>query len=125
MGWPRRVLRAHQLSGGLALTKRSRHTQELYRGEFPALASFVRGYLHEDFLEVHGSALAAAAAFCADATEDERRQLAQELAALVRVAAGRPVRDLRRFITRDLGSRWDPASPRELAALLDLVRAAN
>lgn len=96
----------------------------LRREEFPALSSFVRGYLHEDFSEVHGSVRAAAAAFCVDATEDERRQLAEELQALLRIAASRSIHDLRRFVTRDLGSRWEPASRDELADLLDLVRMA-
>lgn len=98
--------------------------QELRANEFPALISFVRGYLHEDFPEVHGSVRAAAAAFCADATKDERQQLAEELEALVRIAASRSIRDLRRFVTRDLASRWEPASRDELAEILDLVRMA-
>ncbi|MGB7219481.1 MAG: contact-dependent growth inhibition system immunity protein [Vicinamibacterales bacterium] len=92
--------------------------------DFAALASFLKGYLHEDFREVHGSVRAAAAAFCADANLDERRQLARELATLARIGANRPVRDLRRFITRDLGSRWEPASRSEISTLHDLIRAA-
>ena len=96
----------------------------LRQDEFPALTSFVRGYLHEDFPEVHGSARAAAAAFCADADPNERRQLAEELEALVRIAASRSVRDLRRFVTGDLGSQWQPESRDELVELLDLIRAA-
>ena len=98
-------------------------TRTLRASDFPALTSLVRGYLHEDFPEVHGSAVAAAAAFCADAGPDERRQLARELEALVRFAASRPVRDLRRFITRDLGSRWEPKSRDEIVELLDAVRS--
>ncbi len=90
--------------------------------DFPALRSFLRGYLHEDFPEVHGSAVAAATAFCADAGPDERRQLAHELEALVKLAASQPARDLQRFITRDLGSRWKPASRDEIVELLDAVR---
>jgi hypothetical protein len=91
--------------------------------DFPALMSFFRGYLHEDFPEEHGSAAAAATAFCVDAGPDERRQLAQELETLVRLAASRPVRDLQRFITRDLGSRWKPASRDEIVELLDAFTA--
>jgi CdiI immunity protein len=90
--------------------------------DFPALASLVRGYLHEDFPEVHGSAVAAATAFCADAGPDERSRLAQELEALAAFAANRPVRDLQRFLTRDLGSRWEPKSRKEIVELLDTVR---
>jgi len=129
-----RVLCAHQLSGAVALTGRpgrgrtrrqpAAPAQELRANEFPALVSFVRGYLHEDFPEVHGSVRAAAAAYCSDATEDERRQLADELQALLRIATSRSLRDLRRFVTRDLASRLELASRDELADLLDLVRMA-
>lgn len=92
--------------------------------DFAALASFFRGYLHEDFRQVHGSVSAAAAAFCADASTDERRQLAREFDMFARIGASRSVRDLRRFITRDLGSRWEPASRADIATLHDLIRAA-
>jgi len=94
----------------------------LRRDEFPALTTFVRGYLHEDFAEVHGSPQAAASAFCADATHSERSQLAQELATLISLGTGKSMRDLQRFLTRELGSRWEPTSRDELAALHDLVR---
>jgi hypothetical protein len=93
--------------------------------DFPVLTSFARGYLHEDFPEAHGSAVAAAAAFSADANPEERRQLVQELEALARIAEGRSVRELRRFMTRDLGSRWEPKSRDEIVELLDAVRATS
>jgi hypothetical protein len=110
---------------GRTLRQPAAPAPELRASEFPALINFVRGYLHEDFPEVHGSVRAAAAAFCADATEDERRQLADELGALVKIAAGRSMRDLRRFVTRDLASRWEPASRDELGEILDLVRGSH
>jgi hypothetical protein len=94
----------------------------LRRSDFPALTSFARGYLHEDFPDVHGSAVAAAAAFSEDANPEERRQLVQEVEALARVAEGRSVRDLRRFMTRALGSRWEPRSRDEIMELLDALR---
>jgi uncharacterized membrane protein len=112
---PRRPARLHMTAAA----------PRLRQDEFPAVSSFVRGYLHEDFSHVHGSAHAAAVAFCADASPNERRQLAEELQALVRRAATTSVRDLRRFVTRDLGSRWEPKSPDELAELLDLIRVST
>lgn len=110
---------------GRTLRQPAAPAPELRVSEFPALISFVRGYLHEDFPEVHGSAQAAATAFCADATQGERRQLAGELEALTRIAARWSIRDLRRFVTRDLGSRWEPISQYELVELLDLIRRAG
>jgi hypothetical protein len=62
------------------------------------------------------------AAFCAEAAPAERGQLADELASLVRAAAHQSTRDLRCFVTRELGSRWAPRSRGELVELLDLLR---
>ena len=95
---------------------------KLRREAFPSLMAFLRGYLHEDFPEVHGSLREAVDAFTNDASPDERQQLADELASLLRVVHDRPERELRRFVTTELGSRWEPRSREELAELLELVR---
>ena len=92
---------------------------------FPVLTSLLRGYLHEDFPEVHGSVLAAIAAFCADASPEERRTLTRELEMLARWAAGRPTREVRSFVTKGLGSRWEPASRDEILEMLEAVRTAT
>jgi CdiI immunity protein len=94
----------------------------LGREAFPTLTAFLRGYLHEDFPEVHGSVRSAATAFSQDASPEERRQLAQELESLLRAVADHPARELRRFVTAELGSRWEPISREELAELLELFR---
>ena len=112
-----------RLPAGQARRPANALAPKLRRDDFPSLAGFLRGYLHEDFAEVHGSARDATAAFCRDATQDERRELAQELSALVKVAASLSPRDLRRFVTRDLGSRWEPASAEQLTELLEMIRA--
>ena len=92
------------------------------RGEaYPAVAGFFRGYLHEDFLEVHGSLGAAVAAFIEDANAGERQQLIEELEALAASLRDRPLREVRKIVTGDLGSRWEPKS-RELERLLELLR---
>lgn len=103
----------------------ARPTLALRREAFPTLTAFVRGYLHEDFRKVHGSLHGAAAAFSQDASPEERRQLAQEIESLCRAAADHPARELRRFVTADLGSRWEPASHEELAELLALFRGTR
>ena len=91
----------------------------LSRRQFPALIDFVRGYLHEDSPVVHGSVRAAAAAFRADASPEERRRLAREIAALAAGAASLPLKTLREFVTKELGSAWIPRSRDELEAMLD------
>jgi len=99
--------------------------KRIRREAFPSLAAFLRGYLHEDFLEEHGSLRGAVEAFCRDASVDERRQLVAELEALLRTLHDHSPRELRRFVTVELGSRWEPGSREELAGLLELVRAAG
>ena len=42
--------------------------KRIRREAFPSLAAFLRGYLHEDFLEEHGSLRGAVEAFCRDAS---------------------------------------------------------
>jgi hypothetical protein len=105
------------------MTKRLRdRAPGLRREAFPALTAFARGYLHEDFPEVHGSARDAAAAFAADAGSEERRQVIEELESLLQLLASLPARAMRRFLTDDLGSRWQPKSREELVEVLEVMR---
>jgi hypothetical protein len=94
----------------------------LNRDAFPALSNFLKGYLHEDYPDEHGSLGAAVAAFVADADPSERQQLVRELESLTRRLSGRSPRSLRRFVTGDLGSRWEPKSRHQLIELLELIR---
>jgi hypothetical protein len=91
-------------------------------GAFPALRAFLRGYLHQDFAAVHGSVRAAAEAFLADASADERNQLVRELESLVEVVTGPKARALRAFIGDDMGSGWMPKSRDEIMELLEAIR---
>jgi uncharacterized membrane protein len=90
---------------------------------FPALAAFLRGYLHEDFISVHGSAEAAAAAFRDDASPEERSAVADELARLTSTRPGRTVAAIARLL-HALGGRWTPRSLKDLSALADAIRRA-
>lgn len=92
---------------------------------FPVLTSLLRGYLHEDFPEVHGSVVAAVSAFCADASPEERRKLEGELETLLKWAGRRPTRDVQNFVTNELRSRWEPASRDEILQMLEAVRTAT
>ena len=94
----------------------------LRREAYPAFTAFARGYLHEDFPAVHGTIRDAAAAFAADANSDERRQLVAELELLAHALRVLPMREFRRFITEDLGSRWIPDTHDEFVELLDVIR---
>ena len=97
----------------------------LHGDGFPSLANFFKAYLHEDFPEEHETLRAAVAAFVADANPEERQQLVQELETLTQRLSGRSPRALRRFVTGDLGSRWEPKSREELVELLDLIKGRD
>src|SRR6185295_6893148 len=71
-------LRAHELSRGGTMTRRNTGSHPGDGKQFTALAEFARGYLHEDVIEEYGSAAGAASAFCADASADECRALADD-----------------------------------------------
>jgi hypothetical protein len=110
-----------------ARPKRARGRAEgatgLRRESFSALSSFLRGYLHEDFAQVHGSVEGAAAAFLQDADQAERRRVAGELESLIAALADRSMRMQVRFLTGELGSRWEPGSHDDLRRLLALLQS--
>lgn len=84
---------------------------------FPALASFGRGYLHQDFLEEHGSPEAALEAFLADASPGEVRRLAREWQDFALRLRGRPPAVVRRLLAAELGTAWSPRSAARVVAL--------
>jgi hypothetical protein len=84
---------------------------------FPALASFGRGYLHQDFLEEHGSPEAALEAFLADASPAEARRLAREWQDFAQRVRGRPPAVVRRLLATELGTAWSPRSAARVVAL--------
>jgi hypothetical protein len=94
----------------------------LRRQAFPALRAFLRGYLHQDYAAVHGSMRAAADAFRADASADERDQLVRELESLTKIVTATKAGALRGFISEEMGSGWLPASREEILELLDALR---
>ena len=105
--------------------KRSRASgagRAVHRDAFPALRSFLRGYLHQDFTESHGSVRAAAAAFSADANAEERSRLAADIERLSAAMRDKPESEFQQFIVDELGSAWHIRSRAELVDLLDVIR---
>jgi contact-dependent growth inhibition (CDI) system CdiI-like immunity protein len=82
-------------------------------GEFAALREFVRGYLNQDFADEYGSAAAAARAFCEDASENERAQVAKEWKVFVDGTAGMDANGVNRKLA-ELGAGWSLTSVSEL-----------
>lgn len=97
----------------------------LRRDVFPALGAFLRGYLHQDYAAVHGSIRAAAEAFRADASAEERDQLVRELESLAGILAAHRVRALQEFIGGEMGSGWMPKSCEEVLELLEAIRVGS
>ena len=84
--------------------------------DFPALAQFFGGYLHQDFLLEHGSAPAAARSFRADASPDEARAVDDELDRLLAMTERWTVTQIRRFL-KSLGAAWLPSTRADLETL--------
>ncbi len=85
---------------------------------FPVLRAVLRGYLHEDFVEEHGSAIGALAAFRNDAAPAEREALAAEGARLRTAVGTLSLARLRRLLADGFGCAWSPATRGEADAFL-------
>ena len=92
------------------------------RDAFPELRRFCEGYLHEDFVQEHGTAQGALRAFEEDASKFERRRLAQEAERMLTIVESEDLDEIRRLLAQ-LGSRWRP--PSRAAAMKFLAAAAG
>jgi hypothetical protein len=84
--------------------------------EFATLEYFLRGYLHEDWKQEHGSLEQAAQQFCDDADGDERSRVQREWREFVDSAKAQSLDEIARRL-RKLGSAWQPSK----AADLDVI----
>lgn len=90
-----------------------------------ALASFARGYLHQDLTAEYADAPGATVAFCLEASAEERAALAADLARLIDGARGWPPATLARFFTNELRAAWTPSSLADVHTLADVVRGMS
>jgi CdiI immunity protein len=74
--------------------------------DFPALSSFLRGYLHQDMKEEYGLPERAARAFWSDAAEQERSSVAEQWAQFLDRTAERSLSEVNRELTVTLGSSY-------------------
>lgn len=86
--------------------------------QFPTLAQFAGGYLHQDFAAEHSTAKGAREAFLRDASARERAAFADEGQRFLDVTAALPWADTRAAFAA-LGAAWRPASRAALGALLE------
>src|SRR5579863_8458790 len=83
---------------------------------FMALRDFFSGYLHQDFRDEHGSAVAAAEAFCNDAQSDELAAVRKEWD-VWRKQLDATAPDVAATAIRKLGGVWQPQSLADLDAV--------
>lgn len=74
--------------------------------DFPALRSFLRGYFHQDMKDEYGSPEEAVREFCADASSDERAQVAKEWAKFLDQTKSQTLEEANRILTGPLGSSY-------------------
>jgi hypothetical protein len=90
----------------------------LTAADYPALETFFSGYLHEDFVQDHGTPQRALRAYRADAGAEEKARFEREARHLLEAAATLPFDAVAGFIRRDLGAAWRPTGIEELEQLL-------
>jgi hypothetical protein len=90
----------------------------LKASDFPELRRVFAGYLHEDFVEEHGTPADALDAFRRDADAAERRRFEQEAMLFLEQTRALDFAELKTLVA-SLGSKWTPASRQALVALLD------
>ena len=84
--------------------------------DFPELRRVFSGYLHEDFLQEHGTPAAALRAFREDADAAENRRFRLEVVRFLAHIEGAGLSEVRTLVAA-LGSRWAPSSRKALVAL--------
>ncbi len=89
---------------------------------FPHFSTLCRAYLHEDFVQEHGSVAGALDAFVRDLPAAERTAAAAEGARLLTMLAELPLPRLRKVLASTFRSAWHPPTPRDVIALLERMR---
>jgi hypothetical protein len=89
--------------------------------QYPTLARFFRGYLHQDFAEDYPSAADALGEYRQQLRPRERKSLADECDRLSAHLADMSLARIRKVLSDDFGSAWHPAGRAEV---LDLLRSS-
>lgn len=92
--------------------------------EWPALASFFRGYLHQDAALEYVSLAAAFDAFWNDAADQERQRFLKEWERLTALLAGKPWGSVRQTV-QAMGGAWLPGRQAGFSALQRAVQMQN
>lgn len=89
-------------------------------GNFPALLEFLPAYLHQDFGQEYGSAVAALKSFFSEASADEIREVREEWGRFRSSFAGKPLHEVVAALEQ-LGSAWSPENEAELRTVDEIL----
>lgn len=90
--------------------------------EFAALREFLRGYLHQDYLQEHGSLRNAVRQFANDAEPEERAEVVRQWQKFLELTGPQPLPVVAGLVASSLGSGWVPRDPDELEELTSLLQ---
>jgi CdiI immunity protein len=91
--------------------------------EFAALREFLRGYLHEDFMQEYGSVGNAVRQFAQDTDHEQRAEVVRQWEKFLELTRPQPLPVVAGLLITRLGSAWSPRHPTELEDLTNYMRA--
>jgi len=100
------------------MTRGFSESHKIDPSDFPHLAEFTRGYLHQDLAVEHGSASEAAKAYLRDLDFPRRKQVAKEASRLRQIAQDWTVEELNAALAH-LGGYWLAPSRAEFFQLME------
>ena len=92
--------------------------------DFPYLSEFARGYLHQDLIPEHGTALQATVAYLSDLSPADRKNVADEAFRLRAVAKGLSSAEINHLMAK-LGASWSFVSKDELEQVLQTLERGH
>ena len=90
--------------------------------DFEALREFLRGYLHEDYVQEYGTMEKAVQQFARDADPQQRAEVARGWMRFVELTRSQPLQVVVRLLTSSLGSAWLPNQLEQLEELTRLLQ---
>lgn len=92
--------------------------------DYPRLGEFFDGYLHQDFRDEYGSAVAAAKAYCDDGSHQQVVEAQSEWARLRKNLAGQSMGKWQEAL-RKLGGAWQPQTEDDLVSFDKVFSPTN
>jgi hypothetical protein len=94
------------------------------QAEFPLFSEFVRGYLHQDAIPEHGTAVGAAKAYLEDLSDKDRMALAKEIRGMREAFKKMKPAELTRRL-HQMGTAWTFESDHEFEQVLSTLLGSD